>query len=72
ADGNRIRRIRTVDAFCDEVDRLVRCLDDGDLAKAAARKPESASRLRLANRQLRWLHEHLTQFLVERGWAEPE
>jgi ParB family chromosome partitioning protein len=70
ADGNRVRKIRTVDAFCDEVDRLARALEEGDLAKAAARNPEAATRLRLAYRQLGWIHEALGAFLVERGWNE--
>ncbi|GIW09336.1 MAG: ParB/RepB/Spo0J family partition protein [Chloroflexi bacterium] len=70
ADGNRVRRLRSVDAFCDEVDRLARALEEGDLAKAAARNPEAATRLRLAYKQLRWIVEALGQFLVERGWQE--
>lgn len=70
ADGNRTRKIRSVDAFCDEVDRLARALEEGDLAKAAARNPEAAPRLRLAYRQLGWIHQALGAFLVERGWNE--
>ncbi|MFN8534690.1 MAG: ParB/RepB/Spo0J family partition protein [Dehalococcoidia bacterium] len=70
ADGNRTRKIKTVDSFCDEVDRLARALEEGDLAKAAARNPEAAARLRLAYKQVRWIEETLGSFLVERGWAD--
>ncbi|MCS6802143.1 MAG: ParB/RepB/Spo0J family partition protein [Chloroflexota bacterium] len=71
-DRSRLRRIRTIDAFCDEVDRLARALEEGDLAKAAARQPEAAPRLRLAYRQLRWVADALGAFLAERGWHETE
>lgn len=70
ADGNRIRKIKTVDSFCDEVDRLSRSIEEGDLAKAAARNPEAAARLRLAYKQLMWTTEALNVFLTERGWNE--
>ncbi len=72
ADGNRVRKIKTVDSFCDEVDRLSRAIEEGDLAKAAARNPEAAVRLRLAFKQVVWIQETLGQFLVERGWHEGE
>jgi ParB family chromosome partitioning protein len=51
-DGHRVFRIRTLSAFCDEVDRLARCLQDGDLAKATREDPGAATRLRLAAKQL--------------------
>lgn len=51
-DGHRVFRIRTLSAFCDEVDRLARCLQDGDLAKATRDDPAGATRLRLAAKQL--------------------
>ena len=35
ADGHRVFKIKTVSAFMDEIDRLARCLQDGDLARAA-------------------------------------
>jgi hypothetical protein len=51
-DGHRVFRIRTLSAFCDEVDRLARCLQDGDLARATREDPAAATRLRLAAKQL--------------------
>jgi ParB family chromosome partitioning protein len=70
ADGNRVRKIKTVDSFCDEVDRLSRAIEEGDLAKAAARNPEAAARLRLAYKQLKWTTDALEVFLADRGWNE--
>jgi ParB family chromosome partitioning protein len=51
-DGHRVFRIRTLSAFCDEVDRLARCLQDGDLARAVGDDPAAPTRLRLAAKQL--------------------
>jgi ParB family chromosome partitioning protein len=70
ADGNRRFRIRSVSAFCDEVDRLARCLQEGDLTAAANQEPEAAVRLRLAARQVDYLQRELTAFLRRQGWAE--
>jgi ParB family chromosome partitioning protein len=52
ADGHRVFRIRTLGAFCDEVDRLARCIQDGDLARATRTDPTAATRLTLAAKQL--------------------
>jgi ParB/RepB/Spo0J family partition protein len=52
ADGHRVFRIRTLAAFCDDVDRLTRCIQDGDLARAAQGDPASPAKLRLAAKQL--------------------
>jgi ParB family chromosome partitioning protein len=70
ADGNRRFRIRSVSAFCDEVDRLARCLQDGDLAKAAASDADAAVRLRLARRQLEYVQRELGALLQRQGWAD--
>ena len=70
ADGHRRFRIRSVSAFCDEVDRLARCLQDGDLATAAGQEPDAAVRLRLAARQLEYVQRELATFLHRQGWAE--
>ena len=70
ADGNRRFRIRTVSAFCDEVDRLARCLQEGDLGQAASRDPDAAVRLRLAARQVDYLQRELAALLQRQGWAE--
>ena len=55
ADGNRVFRIRTVDAFCDEVGRLSRCVSEGDLGRAAQADPKAAVKLELARRQLEYV-----------------
>jgi hypothetical protein len=52
ADGHKIFRIRTLAAFCDEVDRLARCVQDGDLARSAKGDASAPVRLGLAARQL--------------------
>jgi ParB family chromosome partitioning protein len=52
ADGHRVFRIRTLSAFCDEVDRLARCLQDGNLERAVRDDPGRATRLRLVAKQL--------------------
>ena len=59
ADGNRRFRIRTVSAFCDEVDRLARCLQEGDLVQAIGRESDAEVRLRLAARQVDYLQREL-------------
>ncbi|MBI3976856.1 MAG: ParB/RepB/Spo0J family partition protein [Chloroflexi bacterium] len=71
ADGHRVFRIRTVDAFCDAVDRLTRSLQEGDLAKAARKEPEAGMRLGLARRQLTGVERMLDSLLREIG-AEPD
>lgn len=52
ADGHRVFRIRSLAAFCDEADRLARCVQDGDLARAAQQDPASPAKLRLAGKQI--------------------
>jgi hypothetical protein len=64
ADGNRVFRIHTVDAFCDEVGRLARALQEGDLARAAKSDPQSATKLKLARKQLDFVARELAR-LVE-------
>lgn len=67
ADGHRRFRIRTVSAFCDEVDRLARCLQEGDLAQAARGEADAAVRLQLAARQLEYVQRELTALLPRLG-----
>jgi hypothetical protein len=59
-----------VSAFCDEIDRLARCLQDGDLAKAADAEADAAVRLRLAARQLDYVHRELGTLLQRQGWTD--
>jgi hypothetical protein len=72
ADGHRRFRIRTVSAFCDEVDRLARCLQEGDLATAATREADAAVRLRLAARQLEYAQRELGTLLQRQGWSDDQ
>jgi ParB family chromosome partitioning protein len=70
ADGHRVFKIKTVAAFMDEIDRLARCIQDGDLARAADDEADAPIQLRLASRQLAYVEKELGKFLKSRGWAE--
>jgi ParB family chromosome partitioning protein len=70
ADGHRVFKIKTVSAFMDEIDKLARCLQEGDLARAADDEPDSPIQLRLAARQLTYVSKELSTFLRKRGWNE--
>lgn len=70
ADGHRVFKIKTVAAFMDEIDRLARCIQDGDLGRAADEEPDAPIQLRLASRQLAFVSKELTSFLKKRGWGE--
>jgi ParB family chromosome partitioning protein len=68
ADGHRVFKIKTVSAFMDEIDRLARCIQDGDLARAADDEADAPIQLRLASRQLEYVTRELGKFLRTRGW----
>jgi ParB-like chromosome segregation protein Spo0J len=70
ADGHRVFKIKSVAAFMDEVDRLARCLQEGDLARAADEEADAPIQLRLASRQLTYVQKELSKFLRTRGWGE--
>jgi ParB family transcriptional regulator, chromosome partitioning protein len=70
ADGNRVFRIRSVASFCDEVDRLTRCLQDGDLMRVAREDEEAPVRLRLALKQLQFAGRALQEMAQQQGWVE--
>ncbi len=70
ADGHRVFKIKSVSAFADEVDRLARCLQDGDLARAADEDADAPIQLRLVARQMEYVQRELTKFLKTRGWAD--
>jgi ParB family chromosome partitioning protein len=70
ADGHRVFKIKTVSAFMDEIDRLARCIQDGDLARAADEEADAPIQLRLASRQLAYVSKELGKFLKTRGWGE--
>jgi ParB family chromosome partitioning protein len=69
ADGHRVFKIKSVSGFVDEVDRLARCLQDGDLARAADEEADAPIQLRLAARQLAYVSKELSTFLRTRGWS---
>jgi ParB family chromosome partitioning protein len=69
ADGNRVFKIRSVASFCDEVDRLARALEGGDLDRLAANDPAAPIKLRLTARQLDHASRLLNGLLRRRGWA---
>lgn len=54
-DGNRVRRIHTLDAFMDEVQRLAACVQEGDLQRLVEEDDISDVKLKLVARQLRFL-----------------
>ncbi len=68
ADGHRVFKIKSVSAFMDEVDRLARCLQEGDLARAADDEADAPIQLRLAARQLDYVSKELAKLLRTRGW----
>ena len=63
ADGNRVYRIRTIDSFCDEVARLARAVQDGDLTRAANDDPASPLKLGLAAKQLDFIRRAIGETL---------
>ncbi len=54
-DGNRVRKIHSLDSFADEVDRLARCVQDGDLAKLLIADAEGRVKGTLLAKQLAFL-----------------
>lgn len=56
-DGNRVRRIHTLDAFMDEVQRLAVCVQEGDLQRLIEESESGDVKIQLAARQLRFLAE---------------
>jgi ParB family transcriptional regulator, chromosome partitioning protein len=54
-DGNRVRKIHSLDSFMDELQRLTSCVHEGDLQKLAESDEAPAVKLKLATRQLRFL-----------------
>ncbi|MDQ3701242.1 MAG: chromosome partitioning protein ParB, partial [Chloroflexota bacterium] len=60
---HRVFRIRTLSAFCDEVDRLARCVQDGDLARALRGDVNAPTRLRLATKQLTFVLQSVDNLL---------
>ncbi|MHB1006290.1 MAG: ParB/RepB/Spo0J family partition protein [Chloroflexota bacterium] len=55
-DGNRRYRVRGLDSFMDELSRLVRCAEDGDLEKFVAADQDGKTKAVLALKQLAFLN----------------
>ncbi|MHB1357312.1 MAG: ParB/RepB/Spo0J family partition protein [Anaerolineae bacterium] len=56
-DGNRVRKIHSLDSFMDELQRLTSCVQEGDLQRLSGQDPASAVKLKLAARQFKFLAE---------------
>ncbi|NLX37719.1 MAG: ParB/RepB/Spo0J family partition protein [Chloroflexi bacterium] len=56
-DGHRRFKIGSLDAFMDELQRLTRCVQDGDLQRLIEDDPAAGVKLGLASRQLAFLSE---------------
>jgi len=67
ADGHRVFRIRTLDAFCDEIARISRCVAEGDLARAVQADPKAGVKLDLARRQLQYVYTALEPLAAARS-----
>lgn len=59
-DGNRVRKVHSLDVFMDELQRLAVCVQEGDLQRLLREDEASALKLRLAERQLRFLLEAIS------------
>ncbi len=56
ADGNRRYRVRSLDSFLDELSRLVRCAEEGDLARFVQADAAGPRKVTIALRQLAFLN----------------
>ncbi|MHB1134584.1 MAG: ParB/RepB/Spo0J family partition protein [Chloroflexota bacterium] len=54
-DGNRRYRIHGLDSFLDELSRLVRCAEDGELKQFVASDPAAKRKVNIALRQVAYL-----------------
>lgn len=61
ADGNRRFRIRSLDSFLDELSRLVRCVEDGDLEKYVRADQSGRAKVNVALRQVAYLSRELAE-----------
>lgn len=67
-DGHRVFKIHSLDAFMDELERLCRFVQEGDLQRQVEEDEGGPVKLRLAVRQLRFLVEAVTA--LERAFAD--
>jgi len=54
-DGNRVRRIHSLDAFMDELQRLTQCVQEGDLQRLLRDDEAATVKIGLAARQTKFL-----------------
>ncbi len=59
-DGNRVRKIHSLDSFMDELQRLTQCLQDGDLQRLIEEDEAASVKVRLAARQACFLADALS------------
>lgn len=69
-DGNRVRKIHTMDAFMDELQRMTQCVQEGELQGFLSDDEAGLLKLRLAARQLRFLAEAVTALARASGAGE--
>lgn len=61
ADGNRRYRVRSLDSFLDELSRLVRCAEDGDLERFANSDANRQAKMTVALKQLAFLNREVAR-----------
>lgn len=66
-DGNRVHKFHSLDAFVDEVQRMTRCLQEGDLQRLLEEDEARRLKIGLAARQLRFLAEAVTALSEAEG-----
>ncbi len=66
-DGNRVHKFHSLDAFVDEVQRMTRCLQEGDLQRLLEEDEAARLKIGLAARQLRFLAEAVTALAEAEG-----
>jgi len=69
-DGNRIRKIHSLDSFMDELQRLAQCIQEGDLQQFLDDDEGARVKVRLAARQARFLADALLALAQAFGSAE--
>lgn len=65
ADGNRRFRIRSLDSFMDELDRLTRAVEDGDLVAWLKDDPAGPLKVHMAIKQAHFIARSLQAFVGE-------
>jgi ParB family chromosome partitioning protein len=69
-DGNRVRRIHSLDAFMDELQRLAQCVQEGDYQRFVENDPGGAVKTNLAARQLHFLADAISALAKALGQSE--